>query len=195
MSARARPPAVKLSISVTKFSYPSGPKVIGPELASLAHTLDATAVHTLWVSDHLWRADPSSGPEQPMLEAYTALGFPAANTGTAAAGHHGDRVDDSRAGAADQGGHHTAARRRAARPRRRPRRADRPMPEPSSRADIVRRRAGTGDSVPAFSPSHTGLVIGSGCGKAAVPVKERNTFSHAFVDSHRNGTAGAATIC
>jgi hypothetical protein len=26
-------------------------------------------------------------------------------------------------------------------------------------------------------------------------VKERNTFSHAFVDSHRNGTAGAATIC
>lgn len=80
MSARARPPAVKLSISVTNFSYPSGPKVIGTELVSLAHTLDATAVHTLWVSDHLWQADPFSDPEQPMLEAYTTLGFLAGNT-------------------------------------------------------------------------------------------------------------------
>jgi len=49
-------------------------------LASVAEFLDTTKVDTLWVPDHLWQADPTSSPDQPMLEAYTTLGFLAART-------------------------------------------------------------------------------------------------------------------
>jgi F420-dependent oxidoreductase-like protein len=72
--------AVKLSLSVTNFSYPGTPEMIGAELMSVARTLDGTSLDTLWVCDHLWQADPSSNPEQPMLEAYTTLGYLAGAT-------------------------------------------------------------------------------------------------------------------
>jgi alkanesulfonate monooxygenase SsuD/methylene tetrahydromethanopterin reductase-like flavin-dependent oxidoreductase (luciferase family) len=50
------------------------------KLATVAEFLDTTTVDTLWVPDHLWQADPTSSPDQPMLEAYTTLGFLAART-------------------------------------------------------------------------------------------------------------------
>jgi F420-dependent oxidoreductase-like protein len=49
-------------------------------VTSVAETLDTTAVDTLWVADHLLQADPSSSLDEPMLEAYTTLGFLAAKT-------------------------------------------------------------------------------------------------------------------
>jgi alkanesulfonate monooxygenase SsuD/methylene tetrahydromethanopterin reductase-like flavin-dependent oxidoreductase (luciferase family) len=47
---------------------------------ALAGFLDETAVDTLWVADHLLQADPSSQLDEPMLEAYTTLGYLAAKT-------------------------------------------------------------------------------------------------------------------
>jgi F420-dependent oxidoreductase-like protein len=69
---------MKLSVSVTSYSWPD--REIGTRLARLAGALDDTAVDTLWVADHLLQADPSSGPDEPMLEAYTVLGYLAAAT-------------------------------------------------------------------------------------------------------------------
>ena len=69
---------MKLSVSVTNYSWPVA--AIHDELASLAKRLDASAVDTLWVADHLLQADPSSSLDEPMLEAYTTLGFLAAQT-------------------------------------------------------------------------------------------------------------------
>jgi F420-dependent oxidoreductase-like protein len=69
---------MKLSVSLTNYSWPDAE--IGPRLASLAEALDRTAVDTLWVADHLIQADPASRNDEPMLEAYTALGFLAAAT-------------------------------------------------------------------------------------------------------------------
>jgi F420-dependent oxidoreductase-like protein len=69
---------MKLSISVTNYSWPH--REIRAGLAALADTLDDSAVDTLWVADHLLQADPSSRFDEPMLEAYTALGFLAART-------------------------------------------------------------------------------------------------------------------
>jgi F420-dependent oxidoreductase-like protein len=68
---------MKLSVSVTNYSWPDS---IGDRLAALARALDDTAVDTLWVPDHLLQADPASQLDEPMLEAYTSLGYLAAVT-------------------------------------------------------------------------------------------------------------------
>jgi F420-dependent oxidoreductase-like protein len=69
---------VKLSVSVTNYSWPD--EEIGTRLASLAGFFDQTAVDTLWVADHLIQADPAVHPDEPMLEAYSVLGYLAAET-------------------------------------------------------------------------------------------------------------------
>jgi F420-dependent oxidoreductase-like protein len=68
---------MKLSVSVTNYSWPEG---TADRLVSLARFLDGTVVDTLWVADHLLQADPASQLDEPMLEAYTTLGFLAAAT-------------------------------------------------------------------------------------------------------------------
>jgi F420-dependent oxidoreductase-like protein len=68
---------MKLSVSVTNYSWPHS---IGSRLATVAGVLDDTAVDTLWVADHLLQADPTSRLDEPMLEAYTTLGYFAAVT-------------------------------------------------------------------------------------------------------------------
>jgi F420-dependent oxidoreductase-like protein len=68
---------MKLSVSVTNYSWPDS---IGDRLVTLARALDDTVVDTLWVPDHLLQADPSSQRDEPMLEAYTTLGYLAAIT-------------------------------------------------------------------------------------------------------------------
>jgi len=68
---------MKLSVSVTNYSWPDQ---LRDRLASLARRLDGTAVDTLWVADHLIQADPASRLDEPMLEAYTTLGYLAAAT-------------------------------------------------------------------------------------------------------------------
>ena len=68
---------MKLSVSVTNYSWPDS---IADRLATLARALDDTSIDTLWVPDHLLQADPASRLDEPMLEAYTALGYLAAVT-------------------------------------------------------------------------------------------------------------------
>lgn len=68
---------MKLSVSVTNYSWSDQ---LHDRLASLAGSLDDSAVDTLWVPDHLLQADPASGLDEPMLEAYTTLGYLAAVT-------------------------------------------------------------------------------------------------------------------
>jgi F420-dependent oxidoreductase-like protein len=68
---------MKLSVSVTSYSWPGS---IRDRLTALAGVLDHTAVDTLWVADHLLQADPASQLDEPMLEAYTTLGYLAAAT-------------------------------------------------------------------------------------------------------------------
>jgi F420-dependent oxidoreductase-like protein len=72
---------MRISINVTNYSWPGSPQRIGPELVRLARFADSADLDTLWVNDHLVQADPTAGPGQTdMLEAYTTLGFLAANT-------------------------------------------------------------------------------------------------------------------
>jgi F420-dependent oxidoreductase-like protein len=68
---------MKLSVSVTNYSWSDH---LPDRLASLAGALDGAALDTLWVADHLLQADPASRLDEPMLEAYTTLGYLAAAT-------------------------------------------------------------------------------------------------------------------
>jgi F420-dependent oxidoreductase-like protein len=72
---------MRVSISVTNFSWPDGPKALGSKLPWLVREADEIGVDTVWVVDHLLQADPTAPPgDTEMLEAYTTLGFLAASS-------------------------------------------------------------------------------------------------------------------
>jgi F420-dependent oxidoreductase-like protein len=72
---------VLISISLTNYSWPGGPRALGPELARVAGIADEAGIDTVWVTDHLVQADPTVPPtDADMLEAYTVLGYVAART-------------------------------------------------------------------------------------------------------------------
>jgi F420-dependent oxidoreductase-like protein len=72
---------MRISISVTNYSWPGGPQVFGTELTQIVQAADHAGVDTVWVADHLLQADPTAGPDQTeMYEAYTVLGYVAART-------------------------------------------------------------------------------------------------------------------
>jgi F420-dependent oxidoreductase-like protein len=73
---------MKVSVSITNFSWP-GPAIdIGEHLAVTARAAESAGLDTVWVADHLVQSDPASRPDEPMLEAYTTLGFLAGQTRT-----------------------------------------------------------------------------------------------------------------
>lgn len=72
---------MKLGIGIGDFSWPSGPERIGQDLAQVARTADDAGLDSLWVMDHFFQIRITGRPpEDPMLEAYTTLGFLAGQT-------------------------------------------------------------------------------------------------------------------
>ena len=70
---------MRVSLSVTNYSWRDG--ALGARLAQVARAADRGGLDTLWVADHLLQADPFVAPgETEHLEAYTTLGFLAAQT-------------------------------------------------------------------------------------------------------------------
>jgi F420-dependent oxidoreductase-like protein len=72
---------MRVSISVSSYSWPGGSAEIPGRLARIVQAADAAGVDTVWLPDHLIQVDPRMAPEADMLEAYTTLGFVAAQTG------------------------------------------------------------------------------------------------------------------
>lgn len=72
---------MKISANLTNFSW-THPATDGmaDRLVGTAEAADSAGLDTLWVADHLMQADPTSSDDEPMLEAYTALGYVAART-------------------------------------------------------------------------------------------------------------------
>ncbi|RKN41658.1 LLM class F420-dependent oxidoreductase [Streptomyces hoynatensis] len=71
---------MELGLHVQNFTWPGGPRQLGPTLAKVARTAEAGGFSRLTVMDHLWQIGILGPPEQEMLEGYTALGFLAAHT-------------------------------------------------------------------------------------------------------------------
>jgi F420-dependent oxidoreductase-like protein len=71
---------MRLSLTVTNFSWPGGPSALAGELGGIVRAADDGGLDTVWVADHLLQMEPGTDPTEPMLEAYTALGWLAART-------------------------------------------------------------------------------------------------------------------
>jgi F420-dependent oxidoreductase-like protein len=71
---------VRVSITITDYSWPGGPAALAGQLVDVARAADDAGLDTVWVADHLLQADPNSTPDAAMLEAYGVLGYLAGRT-------------------------------------------------------------------------------------------------------------------
>ena len=71
---------MRISLSITNFSWPSGTAAIAERTVSIAQAAENAGLDTVWVADHPIQSDPASRPDEPMLEAYTLLGLLAGHT-------------------------------------------------------------------------------------------------------------------
>jgi len=71
---------MRISVTVTGFSWPGGPAALAHHLSDVVRAADESGIDTVWVADHLLQADPGSNSDAEMLEAYTTLGFLAARS-------------------------------------------------------------------------------------------------------------------
>lgn len=75
-----------IGLQIPNFTWPGGAPALGAKLGEVARAADQAGYDSIWVMDHLFQI-PVVGPaEQPMLEAYTTLGYLAANTTRATLG-------------------------------------------------------------------------------------------------------------
>jgi alkanesulfonate monooxygenase len=71
---------MKLALHVADFNYEGGPATLGATLAKIAGSVEQAGLHGISVMDHLFQIGMVGPHEDPMLEAYTALGFLAGAT-------------------------------------------------------------------------------------------------------------------
>ena len=74
---------MKIGLQIPSFTWPGGAKEIAPTLAKIARTADEGGFALIGVMDHFFQIQSLGPPEQEMLEAYTTLGYLAANTSRA----------------------------------------------------------------------------------------------------------------
>ena len=74
---------MKIGLQIPSFSWPDGDREIGPTLAKIARTADQGGFDLIGVMDHFFQIGSLGPPELEMLEAYTTLGYLAANTSRA----------------------------------------------------------------------------------------------------------------
>ncbi|WP_410813693.1 LLM class F420-dependent oxidoreductase [Micromonospora sp. 067-2] len=71
---------MKLGLHYWSFSIPADTAAIAPTLAEAATIAEQAGVASFTVMDHFFQMEAVAAAEEPMLEAYTALGFVAAKT-------------------------------------------------------------------------------------------------------------------
>ncbi|MFJ4653762.1 TIGR03560 family F420-dependent LLM class oxidoreductase [Nocardia sp. NPDC088792] len=71
---------MRISSSITNFSWPSGPAELPGDLERLVRRADEGRIDTVWVADHLLQLAPGTEPDQEILESYSTLGYLAALT-------------------------------------------------------------------------------------------------------------------
>lgn len=78
--------AMRIGLQIPNFTWPGGPAILGAKLGAIAREADEAGYDAIWVMDHFFQIPPVGAAEQPMLEAYTTLGFLAASTRRATLG-------------------------------------------------------------------------------------------------------------
>jgi len=70
--------SLRVGLQIPSFSWPGAPESIATHLAEVAGAAEEAGFASLWVMDHFFQLPPDTGlggPDAPMLEAYTTLGF------------------------------------------------------------------------------------------------------------------------
>jgi F420-dependent oxidoreductase-like protein len=65
---------IKLALQIPNFSYGTGVEELFPTVIAQAQEADAAGFDSVFVMDHFYQLPGIGTPDQPMLEAYTALG-------------------------------------------------------------------------------------------------------------------------
>ncbi|MEE8401937.1 MAG: LLM class F420-dependent oxidoreductase [Candidatus Hydrothermarchaeaceae archaeon] len=72
---------MKVGFSIYRFDWPGSPGNIGSTLKEISVAAEQAGFSSIWVMDHFFQLDEMVGPaEDPMLEAYSTLGFLAGST-------------------------------------------------------------------------------------------------------------------
>ncbi len=71
---------MKLGLHIPDYTWPGGPRDLATNLAAIARGAEDAGFDRVSVMDHVWQIGHIGPPEHEMLEAYTTLGFLAANT-------------------------------------------------------------------------------------------------------------------
>src|SRR6478609_8413815 len=72
--------SMDIGLHISNFSWPGGDEGLAENLARVATTAEDVGFGRISVMDHVWQIGVIGPPEEPMLEAYTALGYLAART-------------------------------------------------------------------------------------------------------------------
>ncbi len=71
---------MKIGLQIPRFTWPGGDAAIAPKLAEIGRAADDAGFASIWVMDHFYQMEPMGGPDEPMLEGYSALSYLAAIT-------------------------------------------------------------------------------------------------------------------
>jgi F420-dependent oxidoreductase-like protein len=69
---------VRIGLQLPSFSFPGGTQALRGHLVGIAQAAEEAGFESLWVMDHLYQLPADTGwggPEEPMLESYSTLGF------------------------------------------------------------------------------------------------------------------------
>ncbi|MFF4485906.1 LLM class F420-dependent oxidoreductase [Streptomyces sp. NPDC001544] len=73
---------MRVGVHINRFDHSGGAPALGAELAAAGAAAEAAGVSWLSVMDHYFQMEFNGGAEDPMLEAYTTLGYLAGRTST-----------------------------------------------------------------------------------------------------------------
>ncbi|MEV6945690.1 LLM class F420-dependent oxidoreductase [Streptomyces sp. NPDC051172] len=73
---------MRVGVHINRFNHSGGGPALGAELAATGAAAEAAGISRLSVMDHYFQMEFNGGAEDPMLEAYTTLGYLAGRTST-----------------------------------------------------------------------------------------------------------------
>ena len=66
---------MKVGLQINRFDYPGGEKNTGKHLKNIAQAAEKAGIYSIWVMDHFFQLSGIGDYKEPMLEAYTTLGY------------------------------------------------------------------------------------------------------------------------
>ena len=71
---------MEIGLHIADFTWPGGTDNLAKDLTRVVTTAEEVGIARVSVMDHVWQIGVIGSPDEPMLEAYTALGYLAAQT-------------------------------------------------------------------------------------------------------------------